>query len=58
MIEVGALKNLRCTRCQDMTPHTLESGDDGRERWWCLCGLATDGTDRQWVSIKTESETV
>jgi hypothetical protein len=58
MMEVGAHKSLRCTRCVDHTDHTLESGADGVERWWCLCGLATDGTDRQWVSIKTESETV
>jgi hypothetical protein len=54
-MELGTLKNLMCSRCLAMTQHVLESGGDGKERWWCLCGLAIDGTDRQ---VQTEGELV
>jgi hypothetical protein len=55
-LEPGRLTNLQCARCQDMTQHTLDEGDDGKDHWFCLCGMATDGKDRQHVS--TEGEVV
>jgi hypothetical protein len=47
-MELNTLKTLWCERCCLMTEHVFE------EHWYCLCGLATDGADRQ----VTEGETV
>jgi len=49
-MQLGTLKTLMCSRCRAMTQHVFEGG-----KWWCLCGLATDGTDRQ---VQTEGELV
>lgn len=57
-MRLGDLKTLRCERCGEMTQHVFEADDSGAEKWWCLCGLATDGTDRQWHIRETEGETV
>lgn len=46
-LEPGRMTNLRCARCRAMTQHVLGEGQDGKEHWFCLCGLATGGTDRQ-----------
>ena len=55
-LEPGRLTTLRCARCRAMTQHELDEGVDGKEHWFCLCGLAIDGTDRQHGM--TEGETI
>jgi hypothetical protein len=40
-----------------MTQHVLDEGEDGKDHWFCLCGLATDGKDRQYQG-RTEGEVV
>ena len=55
-MQLGTLKCLMCSRCCAMTQHVLDDGADGREHWFCLCGLATDGLDRQ--QGMTEGETI
>jgi hypothetical protein len=56
MMQLGTLKCLMCSRCRAMTQHELDEGVDGKEHWFCLCGLAIDGTDRQHGM--TEGETI